>query len=58
MRAMLFMSRMVGMVIVMIGVLLAVFVFLDILREGPNARGFLLGSDVWRDIRQAFEVFF
>ncbi|WP_159082314.1 hypothetical protein [Paragemmobacter aquarius] len=50
MRAMLFMSRIVGMVIVMVAVLLSVFIVLDIMREGPHARGFLLGSGLWHEL--------
>ncbi len=58
MRMMLFMSRMIAMVIVMLAVLLAVFVFLDAMRQGPNARGLLLGSDVWHDIRHVLDAAF
>lgn len=58
MRTMLFISRMLGMVAVMVGVMLAVFIFLDIMRQGPNARGFLLGSDLWRDVKDFVGMFF
>ena len=58
MRTMLFMSRMVGMVIVMIAVLLSVFVFLDIMRQGSHAQGFLLGSDIWRDLQNLVDAYF
>lgn len=58
MRTMLFMSRMLGMVAVMVGVMLAVFIFLDIMRQGPHARGFLLGSDLWRDVKDFVGMFF
>lgn len=51
MRQMFFMSRIVGMVIVMVAVLLSVFVVLDIMREGPHARGFLLGSGLWQALK-------
>lgn len=49
MRLMLFISRMAGMVALMVGVMLTVFVVLDVLRHGPNTRGFLLGTDIWND---------
>lgn len=58
MRTMIFMSRMLGMVVLMVGVLLAVFVLLDFLRIGPNARGFLIGSDVWRELKAIAEALF
>lgn len=58
MRLMLFMSRMLGMVVLMIGVLLMVFVLLDVMREGPHARGFLLGTDMWKHLRGFVEALF
>jgi hypothetical protein len=58
MRTMLFMSRMLGMVVLMVGLLLGVFVLLDILRIGPNARGFVLGSDMWNQLRLMAEALF
>lgn len=51
MRTLVFMSRMLGMVVLMVGILLAVFVLLDIMRTGPNARGFVLGSDMWHQLK-------
>lgn len=58
MRTMMFMSRMVGMVVLMVGVLLAVFVLLDILRIGPNARGFLIGSHLWQELKAIAQALF
>lgn len=58
MREMLFMSRIIGMVIVMVAVLLSVFVVLDIMREGPHARGFLLGSGLWQELKGMAESLF
>ena len=51
MRTFFFMSRMLGMVVLMVGILLAVFILLDIMRIGPNARGFVLGSDIWQQLK-------
>lgn len=58
MRTMFFMSRMLGMVVIMVGVMLAVFIFLDIMRSGPHARGYLIGSDLWRDVTDFFGMLF
>ncbi|MBC2835001.1 hypothetical protein [Paragemmobacter straminiformis] len=58
MRTMMFMSRMFGMIVLMVGVLLAVFVLLDILRIGPNARGFLIGSNLWQELKAIAEALF
>ena len=51
MRTFFFMSRMLGMVVLMVGILLAVFILLDIMRIGPNSRGFVLGSDMWQQLK-------
>lgn len=51
MRLMFFMSRVVAMVIAMVGALLIAFVLLDIIRTGPHARGFLLGTDIWHQMK-------
>ncbi len=58
MRLMLFMSRMAGMVALMLGVLLTVFILLDVMRQGPNTRGFLLGTDMWNDFSAVIYAIF
>lgn len=58
MRTMLFMSRMAGMVFLMLGLLLGVFVLLDIVREGPHARGLLIGTDMWHQARTMLSALF
>ena len=58
MRTMLFMSRMAGMVFLMIGVLLGVFVLLDIVRAGQHARGLLIGTDLWHQGRAMISALF
>jgi len=50
MRLMVFMSRMLAMVVTMVGVLLIVFVLLDVMRQGQHARGFLIGTDIWNQL--------
>lgn len=58
MRTVVFMSRMLGTVVVMVGLLLAVFIVLDVMRIGPNSRGFILGSDLWQQLRHLAEALF